>query len=122
MDAAADAARAQAEDAAELRAALMAPGRALRARIERVPAEGGGEPFRELSLAELARPTAAAGRVSAAAAQSERATLGPSEDKTSHSSTLARGRLQDRDSSAPRVLSQPSRAPGRPPGRGRGCG
>jgi hypothetical protein len=67
MDASADAARAQAEDAAELRAALMAPGRALRARIERVRAEGGAEPFRELSLADLARPTAAAGRVFAAA-------------------------------------------------------
>jgi hypothetical protein len=44
MDAAADAARAQAEDAAELRAALMAPAHALRARIERMRADGGGSP------------------------------------------------------------------------------
>lgn len=80
MDAGTDAARAQAMDAAELRAALMAPARALRARIERMRAEDGGEPFQDLSLAELMRLTAAAGHVFAPVAQAERAALGLTDD------------------------------------------
>jgi hypothetical protein len=75
-DAAADVARAQAEDAAELRRALMVPGRALAARIDRLRAEGSGEPLQDLSLADLMRLTIAAARVFAPVAQVERAALG----------------------------------------------
>jgi hypothetical protein len=59
IDAGADVARAQAEHAAELRGALLAPARVLRTRIERLRAEGGGEPFEDLSAAELARKSSA---------------------------------------------------------------
>jgi hypothetical protein len=71
--------RAQAEDAAELRMALMAPGRALAARVERMRAEGRGEPFQDLSLAELLRLAVAAARVFAPLAHAERAALGMGE-------------------------------------------
>jgi hypothetical protein len=80
MDAGADVARTQAENAAELRGALMAPARALRTRIERLSAHDGGEPFQDLSLAELVRLTATAGRAFAQVAQVERLAHGLSTD------------------------------------------
>ena len=75
-DAAADVARAQAEDAAELRSVLMAPGRALAARVDRLRAEGRADPFQDIPLAELARLAVAAARVYAPVAQAERVALG----------------------------------------------
>jgi hypothetical protein len=75
-DAGADVARAQAEAAAQLRAVLLAPGRVLAARIDRMRREGGGEPFQDLSLAEVARLAITAARVFAPVAQAERAALG----------------------------------------------
>jgi hypothetical protein len=71
-NAGAEIARQQAEDAAELRGALLAPARAVRARIERLGAEGRGEAFQDLSLAELVRLTATASRAFAQIAQVER--------------------------------------------------
>jgi hypothetical protein len=64
------------EDAAELRGALLAPARALRARIERLRADGRGEPFQDLSLPELSRLTVTAARAFAQIAQVERSAHG----------------------------------------------
>ena len=54
----------------------MVPARALRTRIDRMRAEGGGEHVQDLSLAELMRLTVAAARAFAPVAQAERAALG----------------------------------------------
>jgi hypothetical protein len=79
MEAGAEVARRQAEDAAELRAALMAPARAVSERIERLRAAG-EEPFESLSLAELIRLTATAARAFAQVAAVEHLAHGVSTD------------------------------------------
>jgi hypothetical protein len=67
----ADVAREQAEDAAKLRGALLAPARAVIERIERLR-EKGIDPFGDLTPAELVRLSATAGRAFAQVATVER--------------------------------------------------
>lgn len=60
----------------------MAPAPSLRARIERMRADGGADPFQDLSTGELLRLTAAAARAFAQVAQVERLAHGmTTEDK-----------------------------------------
>ncbi len=67
----ADVARAQAEDAAQFRDALLAPARALRAKIQRAVDEG-KDPFEGMTVGELLRLSATAGRAFAQVATVER--------------------------------------------------
>jgi hypothetical protein len=64
-------ARRQAEDAAHLRAALMAPARAVVERLERLRAAG-EDPFAGVELPQLVRLAATAGRAVAQVATMER--------------------------------------------------
>ena len=72
-------AREQAEDAARLREALMAPARVVVERLERARSEG-GDSFEGLDMAAMLRLTATAARAFAQAAQVERQALGLSTD------------------------------------------
>jgi hypothetical protein len=78
-DASADIARAQAEDAAALREALLSPARAVQAKLAKMAAEG-RDPFEGMSAAELVRLSATTGRVFAQVVQVERLAWGLSSE------------------------------------------